>query len=142
MKWHRDRDKHKADLTEVEGVIAEAQRLLSGRTFYVQRGHRQRGWAVVGALAHGDRTELQTLAGAGMSSHPTSATWDAVLAYLAGEVLDAAPSEVALVQVQRRVLIPLELKLLGAGVRGQSTPRDLVTLVLASLDAHRIYPDR
>jgi hypothetical protein len=142
MKWHRNRGKHKADLAVVEGVIAEAQRLLSGRTFDAQRGHRQRGWAVVGALAHGDRAELQKLARTGISSHPTSATWDAALAYVAGEVLEAAPSDRALVQVQRQVLIPLELKLLGAGGRGQPNPRELVTLVLASLDAHRIHPDR
>ena len=142
MEWHRDRDKDKADLTEVEEVIAEAQRLLSGRTFDAQRGYRRRGWALIGALAHGDREELQKLAGAGISSHPASATWDAVLAYLAGEVLGAAPNDPALVQVQRQVLIPLELKLLGAGVRGPSNPRELVTLVLAALDAHPIHPDR
>ncbi len=92
MKWHRDRDKDKADFTEVEEVIAEAQRLLSGRTFNAQRGYRRRGWALTGALAHGDREELQKLA--------------------------------------------------GAGVGGPSNPRELVTLVLAALDAHPIYRDR
>ena len=141
MKWHRNRDKGKADLTEVEEVIAEAERLLSGRALDTQRGYRRQGWALVGALAHGERAELQKLAGATLSSHPASATWDAVLAYLAGEVLDAAPTERALVQVQRQVLIPLELKLLGAGVLGPSNPKELATLVLASLDGHPIHPD-
>ena len=83
-----------------EEVIAEAQRLLSGRTFDTQRGYRRRGWALIGALAHGGRAEPQKLATAGISSHPASATWDAVLAYLAGEALDGAPSGPALVQVQ------------------------------------------
>ena len=55
MKWFRGRDKDKADLTEVEEVIAEAGRLLSGRAFDAQRVYRRRGWALVGALAHGDR---------------------------------------------------------------------------------------
>ncbi len=142
MKWYRDRHKDKADLADVEEVIAEAERLLSGRILDTQRGYRRRGWALVGALAHGERAELQKLAGATLSSHPTRATWDAALAYLAGEVLDAAPTDRALVQVQRQVLIPLELKLLGAGVRGPSNPRELATLVLASLDAHPIHPDR
>ncbi len=142
MKWHRGRDKDKAGFAEVEEVIAEAQRLLRGKTFDAQRGYRRRGWALVGVLAHGDRQELQKLAGGGISSHPASATWDAVLAHLASEVLDAAPSGPTLVRVQRQVLIPLELKLLGAGVRGPSNPRELVTLVLAALDAHPIYPDR
>jgi hypothetical protein len=142
MEWHRDGDNDKADLTEVDEVIAEAHRLLSGRTFDAQRGCRRRGWALIGALAHSDRAELKKLAGAGISSHPASAIWDSVLAYLAGEVLDAAPSDPALVQVQRQVLIPLELQLLGADVRGPSSPRELATAVLASLDAHPIHPDR
>ena len=142
MEGHRDHGEDNADLTEVEDVIAEAQRLLSGRTFDAQRGCRRRGWALIGALAHGDRQELQKLAGGGITSHPTSATWDAILAYLAGEVLDTAPSDPALVQVQRQVLIPLELKLLGASVQGPSNPRELATIVLASLDAHPIHPDR
>jgi len=64
-----------------------------GRTLDTQRGYRRRRWALVGALAHGERAELQKLAGATFPSHPTSATWDTVLAYLAGEVLDAAPEE-------------------------------------------------
>ena len=143
MKWHRDRDKNKdqGDVTAVEEVIAEAQRLVNGKTFHAQSGYGRQGWALIGALAHGDGEELRKLAGAGISSHPTIATWDAVLAYLAGEVLDAAPSDPALVQVQRQVLIPLELELLDAGVRGPSNPRELVTLVLAALDAHPIHPE-
>ena len=44
MEGHRDHGEDNADLTEVEDVIAEAQRLLSGRTFDAQRGCRRRGW--------------------------------------------------------------------------------------------------
>jgi hypothetical protein len=137
MKWRRNRNNHTTLLTEAEEVVREAERLLSGKALDDVPGHRRRAWALICPLAHSDRDGLQKLACARTASLSTRPTWDAVIAYLAGEVLTTAPGDEALVKIQRQVLIPLELKLLGNGIREPTKPRELVTLVLAVLGSHQ-----
>ena len=56
---------------------------------------------------------------------------------LAGELLSAAGTEQALVELQREELVPLELDLLAVGSPTPATPGELVSLVRPPLSRAR-----
>ncbi len=134
--WRRGRYR---DKIHMEQVIEEAENLLSGRTLDMHNLRGPRGWSLLSAVARGDRDQLRVLSDIQIFSHPGS--FDATLAYLARELLAMARSGPELLQVQRQVLIPLELQLLGDDVQAPSTPAQLVMLVMGALDRYHIYPD-
>jgi hypothetical protein len=136
MMWRRGRDK---DKIQIEEVIAEAENLLSGRTLEMYGLRGPRVWSLLASLAHSDRDQLRVLSGTQTFSHPGS--FDATLAYLAGELLAMARTGPELVQVQRRVLIPVELQVLADDIPAPTTPAQLVTLVMGALDRYHIHPD-
>lgn len=116
-----------------EAVTAEAERLLSGRTYDEEVARRRfvRAWTVVSALAHCDRDRLLEL----QSGDPSlrSRRWSAVLAYLATELAIHAPTDADLVRIQREVLVPLELDLLDPVTMWIGSPTQLVDEVSADL---------
>jgi hypothetical protein len=107
-------------------VVTEAERLVDGSSFdeQVARHRVVPAWAVVGALAHADRSRLVALE-EGRTPGP-SRRWSAVLSYLAAEVARCATSDVELSRIQRQVLIPLELDLLDPRLRWVGSPAQLV----------------
>lgn len=118
-------------------LAAACEAVLRGR--YVEhleeRHCRVPAWAWVNLLAHGSAEDLEnatSLAGDGQPQR-----WRAARAYLAGEILGVADrGGTSLRDLQRDVLVPLELHLASSEPTRGSRPGDLVTGVLAALEAH------
>lgn len=119
-------------------LTADAEAFLTGR--YAERLEAQDRvvpvWAWTNLLAHGSAASLRLEAvGAAFPAEPR--TWRSARAVLASEVLDAAPSEETLGEVQAAVLAPLELKL---SMRSDATrwgQRTWTEAVRAALRSHR-----
>ncbi len=96
-------------------------------------------WARVNPLAHGDRARLRELAEA--LERANANAWTGAVGYLAGELLVGFPTDQALAEVQRQVLVPLELDLLDYD-GGFDCPRELVVLLRRRLDHYTRSQDR
>jgi len=136
----RRKDKHRTDTAD---IVLEAECLLAGRSLETSalRTRRVPTWALLGILAHRDHEGLLRLRTQAMARHPAS--WEATLGYLPTELLAHAPSERALLQVQREALIPLQLRLLNRDSFNSetATPTSLASLVLEALHRHRSHLD-
>jgi hypothetical protein len=120
-------------------AVDEAERLLSGRLLNppdLCRRHLP-AWTLVAALGHASRDELFGMTAWKRGSD--TGRWASTLAFLAGETLEVAEDERALLRIQRTTLIPLELSLLSGRVTSPTTPGDVVSLVTAALNA-RLRP--
>lgn len=94
-------------------------------------------WAWTNLLAHGSEDEVRDAAhGAGFGS-PASQRWRAARAYLASEIIHVATDGVTLADVQRQVLVPLELELAARPGRRPWTPARWVVTVLAALSNYQ-----
>lgn len=118
-----------------EELIADCEAFLAGR--YAEhleaRGRRVPAWAWVNLLAHGTGDELAAARHLVQDGTDPRSQWRAARAFLAREVLEAAVAAgTTLDDLQRRVLIPLELELMGwpAALWG---PRHVVLRVLGVL---------
>jgi hypothetical protein len=129
MWWDRSRTGTK----QGRHVIAEAERLLAGRTVqsYVRGAGRAPAWTLVGVLGHCSRGELERVAAP--SALPDPGGWSGAVAYLAEQMLAQTTGEADLVRLQRRSLVPLELDLLGGKLRPPRTPTDLYALIIGAL---------
>ncbi|HUZ09653.1 MAG TPA: hypothetical protein VMU76_05735 [Acidimicrobiales bacterium] len=95
-------------------------------------------WAWTNLLAHGAEEDLR-------SDRETSPTrrvgscgeWHDARSYLAAELLDLADTYGPLDEVQRAVMVPLELELASSDEVARWGPRQLVANVLAALGTHR-----
>lgn len=121
-------------------VADTAQSLLDG-TLPERAGGRARRlppWAWISALVHGDRHGLEQLA-CRQGDRDAAASWAQAVGFLAGEVLDlAGGQDERLVDLQRRILVPVELDLLDQAARGWTPgPQHVVSTVLADLDEER-----
>lgn len=95
-------------------MVSECEALLAGT--YVELlesvGTAVPNWAWTNLLAHGTEEQLRDLSELRASSRSWSSnSWSRARAYLAGEVLDAAARCGSLRTLQRRALVPLELRL-------------------------------
>lgn len=118
-------------------VCEEARRLLSGGSLAAYG--RQRGappWVALNVVAHADLAVLKQLTANCSGRHPAS--WEAAAAYLASETMSVTATEKDLREVQRDVLIPLELELLSGSRRSPATPLELTTLVMGAITDHRV----
>lgn len=115
-------------------IVVEAERLLSGEAVekYHYPARQIPAWSLVNTLAHNDRRGLEELTRRGASAHPGS--WGATLGYLAHELNAMAPSGADLTELQRQLLVPLELQLLGGQVEVPTTPTRLAIMVSRALD--------
>lgn len=123
---------------DTELVVAECEAVLSGRyaEHLEDRQRRVPGWAWLNLLAHGTAEDLQSANGRGGPA--ATQRWRDARAYLAGEVLGAvAPGGATLGNLQRDVLVPLELRLASPERTSVPTPGELVSCLLAALDAYR-----
>jgi len=132
--WHRRRRSEDAG----GEVVSEASALLSGTA--IDR-FRERGivattpsWLLVNALAHAQPARLHEWAIGGVAGRPTNL--DASLARLSRLILDTACTDDDIRSLQRDVLVPFELSLLG-GVGRRLAAADLeptMAKVIAGLD--------
>lgn len=115
-------------------VVREAERLLQGRSVesYISRQERVPAWSLIGLLGHGSRHDLLRLASP--SSHPDPNGWSGTVARLARDLVHRTGDDRALVRLQRRCLVPLELSLLGGLVPPPCTPTELYEMVTGSLE--------
>ncbi len=136
--WHRRRD---VQPTPVSDVVVEATRLLTGRArqaYPPERGAP--AWAAVNLLAHATAPELRGVAG--QRTADQGAGFAAALSYLAAALLSSAPSAGELLEVQRELLVPLELDLLGSAVPSPATLGQLTALLIDTIETHRAHRER
>ena len=85
-------------------------------------------WVLLNALAHAQRGDIARLADGGRG-------W--ALAYLAEEILEAAPTRRELTELQRGALVPLELALIVDAGPGADSRARLVELTLGAIRQFR-----
>jgi hypothetical protein len=114
-------------------VVAEVEALLEGRMLerYRDGGLTVPPWAVVNSLAHAPISKLRAMAQGARTQHP--ATRDAALGPLAAGVLAGGPDPEDVVALQRELLVPVELVLLGRGGSAGVTVRELEKMLEALL---------
>jgi hypothetical protein len=127
--WPRRRHPENKD-----SIVLTSTRLLQGDAadLFNEPGQGVPGWARVNTLAHSDPEKLTGL----NTTHADLGAngWDAVVSYLATEILcigHRQAEEVAL--IQRTVLVPLELALLAGILPEPRDPAQLATLVINAL---------
>jgi len=126
------RSDERAVRAEARDVVAEAEATLSGNLVgWRWWSDDAVAWVWVNTLAHAGWSHLNELAAGGWRSQGQA--WDAALAFLAGELLIQAGRPEGLVAVQRLVLVPLELEMLGGLTVTPRTAAGLVSLVRSQL---------
>lgn len=139
MRWRR-RDEQAAATTGDGAVLGrETEAFLSGRL--VQTWHDQwlmvPAWGWLTVLAHGGPDEVAALSDTATYWSPSERSWSLALSFLAGEILARAPTPEALRDLQRTVLVPLELEMLRVEGGTVVEPRELVCRVLTAVaDVH------
>ncbi len=130
MRW----GKRKRPFDPDREVVREAERMLSGRTLesFISRRDRVPAWSLVALLGHGSRRDLLRLASPMASPDP--AGWSGTVARLARDLLAMSDGDAGLLRLQRRSLIPLELRLLGGLTSPPATPAELFLMVNSSLE--------
>ena len=121
-------------------LLAECEAFLAGNLAEVvlQRDGYVPVWMWTNLLAHGREAELRReyeadLRGAGTVEDG----WRAARSYLAGQVLELAAEVGSLGEVQRAVLVPLELRLAGQATVEWWDEGQWVSTVAGALDAQR-----
>jgi hypothetical protein len=119
-------------------VVDEAEELLHGQAAegYRRCGGRVPAWTLVNLLAHSsfDQFSLITTRGA----RARHGSWEEALGGLARELIRLELSGTEIRSLQRDVLVPLEVDLLGGRRAAPATPDQLTSLVHQALDEHRI----
>lgn len=137
--WRRDPGRDGPQDADDRALSAgnEFDSYLSGSyADWLMRRHRSvPAWAWVNRLAHGTIDELDELR-AGVFAPVATTTdvslWHQVLTFLASEVLDRAVDHDELRELQRTVLVPVELRLADQWWYALA-PIDVVTIVLVAL---------
>jgi hypothetical protein len=115
------------------GLVEESQAFLDGRYAELAASSgetRVPVWAWMNLLAHGTEAELRVTA----SQLLVTQGWRQARAFVAGEVIDVIDAGLmSLSQVQRDILVPLELDVLSCQTANQWTPAQLVSGLLGVL---------
>lgn len=128
--WFRDSDPDEREL------VRDCEAFLAGRyvEYVLDRGDHVPTWAWTNLLAHGTEEQLRSPATTfSVNWIELLEPWLKARAYLAGEILDGAYRDGPLCRVQRRLIVPLELKLACDRSSKLLTPSDWVSKVLTSL---------
>jgi hypothetical protein len=119
-------------------LVADSEAFLSGH-FAERMGARSATvpvWAWTNLLAHGAEGELRRTARTLPRPRAHDSIWEKARAYLADDILQMVGHDVSLAEVQRQVLVPLELELAALSDADSWQPQDLVVAVDAALEAH------
>ncbi len=136
MSWRRESWEQPPGAGPKTPLADEAEAFLNGTLLahMASIGRAAPGWAWVNPLAHGTRPEIVALARPAAKGSPVAGrdAWEGALAFLARELLTLTAGDLSLAEVQRTVLVPLELEL--AARRGRPLNRDeIVTTLLLAL---------
>jgi len=114
-------------------VVQLAEALIQGDVLIAlqERGEAAPAWGYLNLLAHSDRGSLRRVRDFNQSRRPLSG-WGTVVFDLIVDMLNSAPSEDDLQALQRKALVPLELKIWD-GREALSSPQDLDILVRSAL---------
>jgi hypothetical protein len=132
MRWTRRSDgdgqhvePEEATPTAVPVVVAECEAFLDGSysDYLVVHGRAVPAWAWLNKIAHGDDEHLGRVAAGDDPLVP--ADWRVTLSLLARRATE---------EVQRNVLVPLELELIEADLRPDLTPGQLATLAIQAIE--------
>ena len=95
-------------------VVQLAEALVQGDVLIAlqERGEAAPAWGYLNLLAHSDRGSLQRVRDFNQSRRPLSG-WGTVVFDLIVDMLNSAPTDDDLQSLQRKALVPLELKILG-----------------------------
>jgi hypothetical protein len=106
---------------------------------YKESGRRMApAWAYLNQLAHSNVEDLVRLAR--RCHDDRSSVWDETVSYLAAELLGFDGRPEAIVNIQREVLIPIELDVLAGRKDSLGAPPEFVSVVLRALQQHRTRP--
>jgi hypothetical protein len=126
---------------QMKELVQESDLYLSG--YYAEyldsRNRHVPTWAWLSVLVHGSAEQLRGLAGQDDLDNRVSTRrtlWWQAVGFLAGEILAHHDDDVGLDELQRSVLMPLELAWLTTE-RGSLQPRELVKTVLGALDRYQ-----
>jgi hypothetical protein len=114
-------------------VVQLAEALIQGDVLIAlqERGDAAPSWGYLNLLAHSDRSALRRVRDFNQSRRPLSG-WGTVVFDLIVDMLNSTSSEQELRALQRKALIPLELKIWD-GREVLSSPQDLDILVRSAL---------
>jgi hypothetical protein len=114
-------------------VVQIAEALIQGDVLIAlqERGEAAPAWGYLNLLAHSDRCSLRRVRDFNQSRRPLSG-WGTVVFDLIVDILNSAPSDEDLQALQRKALVPLELKIWGGG-ETLCSPQDLDILVRSAL---------
>lgn len=130
---------HRGPSSSAGALVVECEAVLAGSyaEHLRQRHCPAPPWAWMNLLAHGAVEDLRR-ASALIGGSGRAQQWMAARAYLAGEVLGLVDQGLCpLDELQREVLIPLELRLADGPLVTRPLPGETVAAVLAELDAQR-----
>lgn len=114
-------------------VVQLAEALIQGDVLIClqERGESAPAWGYLNLLAHSDRSSLRRVRDFNQSRRPLSG-WGTVVFDLIVDMLNSAPTDDDLLALQRKALLPLELKIWD-GRETLSSPQDLDILVRSAL---------
>lgn len=120
-------------------LVAECEQMLAGHTAGVlaRDGAPVPTWAWINLLAHGSELEIRAIA----RTRPAGDGWLEAQGYLASEMMALVEAGcTTLAELQRDVVLPIELEAMGSGDAGEPSPPQLILRVLSGLDARRVHP--
>jgi hypothetical protein len=94
-------------------------------------------WAWTNVLAHGCQDDIDRAAAGARGGWSSTRKWRVARAFVAGEVLDRVGHGASLVELQREVLVPLELELVSRRGVWAWTPQCWLETVRAALRSYR-----
>lgn len=114
-------------------VVQLAEALIQGDVLIAlqERGEPAPAWGYLNLLAHSDRSSLRRVRDFNQSRRPLSG-WGTVVFDLIVDMLSSAPSDEELIGLQRKALVPLELRVWD-GQELLGSPQDLDILVRSAL---------
>ena len=114
-------------------VVQLAEALVQGDVLIAlqERGEPAPAWGYLNLLAHSDRSSLRRVRDFNQSRRPLSG-WGTVVFDLIVDILSSAPTDEELVVLQRKALVPLELRIWD-GQELLGSPQDLDILVRSAL---------
>ncbi|HMK96699.1 MAG TPA: hypothetical protein VK425_04070 [Acidimicrobiales bacterium] len=114
-------------------VVQLAEALVQGDVLIALQecGEPAPAWGYLNLLAHSDRSSLRRVRDFNQSRRPLSG-WGTVVFDLIVDILSSAPTDEELVVLQRKALVPLELRIWD-GQELLSSPQDLDILVRSAL---------
>jgi hypothetical protein len=114
-------------------VVQLAEALIQGDVLIAlqERGEAAPAWGYLNLLAHSDRASLRRVRDFNQSRRPLSG-WGTVVFELIVDMLNSAATDEDLQILQRKALVPLELKIWD-GREALTSPQDLDILVRSAL---------